>query len=152
MKFRAIFPVVFLVFAWAGQAFAQTTIKAEVDKTSITTDEFLTYKLTVVSVEKNIPPPKLPEFRGLAVVSQAESSTVSFQRGGMQSVIVFAFILLPQETGKIKIEPAQVRVKGKIYSSEAFQIEVKAGVVRGIPRKEEPGPQIPQSDQPQYTL
>lgn len=152
MKLRAIIPAILLVFAWSGQVFAQIAIKAEVDKTSITADELLTYKLTVSSVEKNIPPPKLPEFRGLAVVSQAESSTVSFQKTGMQSVIVFAFILLPQETGKIKIEPAQVRIKGKVYSSESFQIEVKAGVVRGVPRKDEPGPQIPQSDQPQYSL
>ena len=148
MRYVMIF--IFSVFMFCGQTavFADTSIKAEVDKAAITTDELLTYKLTVVSTEKNIPPPKIPEFKGFSVVSRAQSSTVSFQQRGMQTILVFAFILLPRETGKLKIEPAQVTVLGKVYSSQASQVEVK----QGRAQKEEPGPEIPDSGQPQYNL
>jgi hypothetical protein len=147
--------------------FADTSIKAETDKSAITTDELLTYKLTVASSEKNLPSPKIPEFQGFSIVSQAQSSTVSFQKGGMQAILVFAFILLPRETGSLKIEPAQVTVLGKVYSSQACQVEVNQGAAKIQPRQrerprmflpekpapgEEPGPKIPDSDQPQYNI
>lgn len=143
--------LVFLVFLLSPvtMVFADTTLKAELDKTSITTDEMLTYKLTLASTEKKIPTPKLPEFQNLAIVSQAQSSTISFQKGGMQTIFVYVFILLPKEAGKSRIESAQVTVNGKVYASEAFQIEVKQGTVR-VPQ--EPGPEIPDSGQPKYSL
>ena len=148
---KTVLVLLFSVFLFTPvtAVFADTTIKAEVDKTSITTDELLTYKLTIASPEKNIPSPKLPGFNDWVIVSQAQSSTVSFQKAGMQTILVFAFILLPKETGKIKIEPAQVTVKGKVNASEHFQIEVKEGSIR-LPK--EPGSEIPDSGQPQYTL
>ncbi len=149
MKFVAVLAILVFLFSAVTAVFADTAIRAEVDKTSITTDELLTYKLTVASTEKNIPSPKISGFNGFVIVSQAQSSTVSFQKGGMQTILVFAFILLPKETGKIKIEPAVVTVKGKAYASEAFQIEVKKGSVR-LPK--DPGPEIPESGQPQYSL
>jgi hypothetical protein len=165
MNYLLIF--IFSVFMFCAQTavFADTTIKAEMDKTAVTADELLTYKLTVASTEKNIPSPKIPEFKGFAIVSQAQSSTVSFQQGGMRTILVFVFILLPRETGRLKIEPAQVTVLGKVYSSQASQVEVKQGSAQIKPRgksrfplpeqsapQEEPGPEIPDSDQPQYNL
>ena len=149
MKFVFVLTILVFLLSAVTAVFADTTIKAEVDKTSITTDELLTYKLTVVSTEKNILSPKISGFNGFAIVSQAQSSTVSFQKGGMKTILVFVFILWPKEAGKIKIEPVQVTVKGNAYASEAFQIEVKEGSVR-LPK--EPGPEIPGSDQPKYTL
>jgi len=149
MKFVAVLAILVFLFSPAAVVFADTTINAEVDKARITTDELLTYKLTVASTEKNIPAPKIPGFNGFAVISQAQSSTVSFQKGGMQTILVFAFILMPKEAGKIKIEPAVVTVKGKAYASDVIQIEIKQGSVR-LP--EDPGPEIPESDQPQYSL
>ncbi|MCX5708252.1 MAG: BatD family protein [Candidatus Omnitrophica bacterium] len=165
MNYLLIF--IFSIFMFFAQTavFADTTIKAEVDKPVVTMDELLTYKLTVASTEKNIPSPKIPELKSFSIVSQAQSSTVSFVQGGMQTVLVFAFILLPKETGKIKIEPAQVTVVGKVYSSQACQIEVKQGISKIQPGKrskiplpeepagqEEPGPEIPDSGQPQYNI
>ncbi len=143
--------LVFSVFLLSPvtKVFAETTLKAELDKVSITTDEMLTYKLTLASTEKKIPAFKVPGFQNLAIVSQAQSSTVSFQKGGMQSILVYVFILLPKAAGKFKIEPAQVIVNGKVYASQGFQIEVKQGVVR-VPQ--EPGSEIPDSDQPKYSL
>jgi hypothetical protein len=157
MKSLHILILALALSAAPGLLFAQTTIKAEVDKAGITTDELLTYKLTLASAEKSIPDPKIPAFKGFAVVSQAQSSTVSFQKGGMQTILVFVFILMPKEKGNIRIEPAEVIVQGKTIASEAFQIEIKQGAARIEPRgkpqpEEEPGPAIPDSGQPKYSL
>lgn len=149
MKFVVFLAILVFLFNAGTLVFADTAIRAEVDKTRITTDELLTYKLTVTSSEKNVPAPKISGFNGLVIVSQAQSSTVSFQKGSMQTILVFVFILLPKETGKIKIEPAVVTVKGKAYASQACQIEVKEGSVR-LPK--DPGAKIPESDLPQYSL
>jgi hypothetical protein len=132
-----------------AMAFADTALKAEIDKSAIATDELLTYKLVLSSTEKDIPSPKLPDFKDWVIVSQAQSSSVSFQKGGLQSVLVYAFILMPKKAGKIKIEPAGLVFKSKTYSSEAFEIQVKQGAVR-LPK--EPEPQIPDSGQPKYSL
>jgi hypothetical protein len=154
MKYLLIF--IFSVFMLSARTvvFADTALKAEVDKTALTTDDVLTYKLTLSSTEKNIPPVKIPGFKGFAIVSQAQSSSFSFQQGKQQTVMVFAFTLLPRETGKLKIEPAQVTVLGKVYSSQACQVEVKQGASASAESapQEEPGPKIPDSGQPQYNI
>ncbi len=149
MKLIRILVFLISLFIPVIPALADITVKAEVDKPAITTDELLTYKLVISSMEKNILSPKLPEFKDWAVVSQAQSSSVSFQDGGAQSVLVFVFILLPKKSGKLNIEAVQVTVKGKLYISEAFQIEVKQGNAR-LP--EESSPEIPDSEQPKYNL
>jgi hypothetical protein len=148
---RPVLGLVFLAFLLmaVSPARADTTVKAEIEKTSLTTDELLTYKLIIASTEKNIPYPGLPDFKDWAIISQAQSSTVSLQKAGTQTVLVYAFILLPKKAGKLKIGPAKVTVKGQNFSSENFEIEVKPGNA-SLP--EEPEPDIPESDQPKYSL
>lgn len=152
---RAALSIIPLVF-WASAAFAQTSIKAEVNKTSITTDEALTYKLTIESSEKNIPQPQLPNFENFAVVSQGHSSNFSISAGKMTARLIYTFLLSPAKPGKLKIGPAQIKMADKSYTSEAFEIEVKQGKIRpkGKPEKR---PSIPEellrdSDKPQITI
>jgi len=146
--------LVFLVFLLGAQSrvWADTPIKAEVDKASITTDDVLTYKLTVISQQKNISSLKIPDFKGFIVISQIQSSSVSFQKGGQQTNLLLVFKLRPKQAGKVKIEPAQVTVQGDSFATEALQIEIKPGSLRTLPSEEEPGPAIPDSGQPKYNL
>jgi hypothetical protein len=158
------FPILTILFILTASAIslAETTIKAEVDKATITTAELLTYKLIIASSEKLIPPPKIPQFKGFIVVSQAESTTTSFQKGGMQSILVYALILLPKQAGKLKIEPAEIALGTRIYSSESFEIEVEKGTdpLPQLPEEKQPPAEKQEpseegsldSDQPQYTL
>jgi hypothetical protein len=143
--------LIFLLGAQSG-AWADPTIKAEADKTSITIDQVLTYKLIVVSRQKDIPSLKIPAFKGFAVISRVQSSSVSFQKGGLQTNLMLIFRLRPEQAGRVKIEPAQVLVQGKAYATEALQIEIKPGSIRTQPREEEPGLVIPDSGQPKYNL
>lgn len=137
-------------------AFADTSIKAEMDKVKISTDESLTYKLIITSTEKNIPAVQLPDFKGFSVLSQARSSTVSFAERNLKTILVYAYILAPEEQGKFKIGPSTIKVRGKVYSTQGFEIEVIQGEAKAKPQPEQKPPLPkklkPQSQEPQVTL
>lgn len=147
MKRIIILSLIFTNLFIAG-AFAQTTIKAEVDKTSITTDEVLTYKLIITSLEKSVPTPQLPKFIGFKAISSTQSSSVTFTKGSVKTIVVYAFVLAPTDTGKLKIEPSSI--KNETFSTEPFEIEVKQGKAK--PKAEpEKKPPVPEGTQPEET-
>lgn len=127
------------VFLFFVTAFADTPIEARVDKARITADETLTYKLTITSSDKKIPAPQLPRFAGFEVISKSQSSMLSFAKGGFRTVLVYEFILSPRDTGKFKIEASTIKIEGKTYSSNDFEIEVVQGY---RPETESGQPQI----------
>lgn len=153
---KIIVSIAIFIFLLTASSFAETSIKADVDKLSLNTDETLTYKITIASSDKKLPAPQLPEFEGLNVVSQAQSSTVSFVKGDIKTILVYAFILVPSEVGKFKIDPATIKIRGKTYSTDSFEIEVSQGKIRpGVPKEEKPalpGESLPESKEPQITL
>jgi hypothetical protein len=153
---KIIIYTVFFIFSFVISAFAETSLKAEVDKTNLTTDDALTYKLSISSSEKNIPLPEPPKFEGFEITSQIQSSSMSLAVGGIETKLSYVFILVPLDTGKFKIEPSVVNIKDKSYASESFEIEVKPG--KSSPKlKEKPSspknipPQL-NSEQPQINL
>jgi hypothetical protein len=146
---KKIIIALFLVFRLSDALCAQTMIKAEVDKQALTTDEFLSYKITFTCAQKNLPLPKIPGFTGFRVISKSQSSNVSIGKDGLAATISYIFLLSPVEPGKLIIEPAEVKLNNKTYSTQSFEIEVAMG-------KEKPKalPAIPysESQEPQYTL
>lgn len=123
MKNRFILSIIF-IFLFITTAFAVISIKAEVDKTSLSTDEILSYKITITSSDKKVPAPQIPKFNGFNVLSSAQSSTISFVEGKTKTILVHAFILTPTNIGKFKIEPSTIKIENKIYSTDGFEIEV----------------------------
>lgn len=131
-------------------SFAQTSIKAEVDKTSLSVSEPLTYKLTITSSDKDIPAPQLPKFTGFQVISSAQSSSLTFANGEAKAVVIYAFVLSPIEIGKFKIGPSSVKIKNETFSTVDFEIDVKQGKPKSKvePKKR---PHIPEETQPEET-
>ena len=74
-------------------------------------------------------PIKLPDLSKFEVLGNAsEAFTFIDPETGVQvKQIVYQLILLPKQTGKIKIGSALVQVNGKVYRSDAFDIIVKDG-------------------------
>jgi hypothetical protein len=138
------------------EALAETSLKAEVDKTSLTTDEDLTYKLIITSSAKRIPKPKLPTFDGFAVLSNAQTSQISISSGTQKSLLIYVFLLAPAKTGKLRIEPSRIEIEGKSYASEAFKIQVKQGKTKPQVKPEQKSPlpkkSQPETEQPQISL
>ena len=147
MKARFIIPALSFVLFFAASACAQISIKAEVNNTSITTNDNLTYKLVITSAEKNIPSPQMPKFEGFDVLSQAQSSTLSLAASNIKTTLTFTYILAPKEKGKFKIEPAIIKLKDEVFSSVAFEIEVKQGSLPSLPPQQEQ-----ETKEPQVTL
>ncbi|MDD5729810.1 MAG: BatD family protein [Candidatus Omnitrophica bacterium] len=157
MKKKLLIASVFILLC-GYPAFAETTIKAEIDKTSIVTGEALTYKLTVTSSEKRVPEPNVPKFENFVIVSQAQSSTLAFGKSDMQSILVYAYILAAPAAGKFRIEPATITIENKTYSTQDFWVDVKQGKSKGdenTPSQQAPNSpekSRPESEEPQYTL
>ena len=140
----------------AVSAFAETTIKAEVDKKLLATDESLIYKLNIISSEGKISSPQFPKFEGFVVLSQVQSSSINIVAGQLKTMITYVFVLVPKEKGRFTIGPAKIQAGGATYTSENFEIEVKAGKnkITIIPDKRRPPTRetIPFSKEPQTTL
>jgi hypothetical protein len=119
--------VTFILALACNLAFAQTEIKSRVDKDKVTTDETVTYKVTVESSESFIPQPAFPEFKDFAIISSLQSSQASWGKEGAKSSMEYVFVLLPKAIGKLKIGPATLKTKDKTYSSEELQVEVVQG-------------------------
>jgi len=148
MKASTNLIIVLISLFFVVNAFAETNIKSEVNKSKLTTDQDLTYKITVTSNESYIPLPEEPKFKGFNVLSSDQSSTMSFTKDGIKSTLVRTIILTPLETGKLKIEPSKVTVNNKVHSSQGFEIEVSPGKEK--PSLQEEGQ--PESENPKVTL
>ena len=155
--------LVFIVLLSSACAFAETTIKAEVDKKVMSADEDLTYKVVISSSENSVPAPELPKFEDFTVLSSARSSTMSFKEGTVKTFAVYAVILAPAKTGTCTIAPATLKIKNTVYATDSIAIEVKEGKEKsappqspGEPRQSlpgsDPGSEQPDSQEPKYTL
>lgn len=156
MKNKFVVIAALLILFCHLEAFAETTLTAKVDKLKITTDEVVTYKLNINSTEKNIPRPQIPKFEGFSVISQAQSSSVSWTSGGLKSSLIYSYVLMPRSIGKFKIEPSEMTIGGKTYASQEFEIEVTQGKNKSQPKPGE-RPSLPEDiesnvKEPQITL
>jgi hypothetical protein len=143
----------FFLLVFSISAFAEVALKAEVDKKNITTDDSITYKLLITSTQKNIPAVQLPEFEGFKVLSQAQSSSASFIKDKVKTAFVYAYILAPENTGKIIIQPAMIKLNNSKISSESFEIEVKQGKPKPRPKTGQiPGKSPWEAERRQVTL
>jgi hypothetical protein len=139
MKIMFVFIITLFILLIKVNSFAETSIKAEVNKTRITTDETLDYKLTIISTEKNIPQPELPQFKDFNLISQSQSSSISFGKNTIKTILVYEFILNPLKEGEFKIESSIISVGGKTSSTQSFEIKVTAGKIKPqVPPKEKP--------------
>lgn len=155
MKKTGILSLLFISLFTAA-AFGETSIKAEVDKTSLTADDSFTYKLTITSSEENMPAPALSKFTGFKILSSAQSSTMSVIKNNIKTIIAYTFILAPANIGRFNIEASTIKIKKETYSTPAFVIEVKPGKTRPKAKPKEkpllPEEIQPETEEPQITL
>lgn len=139
--------IIIFTFLFIASASADTSIKAEVDKPKLSTDETLTYKVTIASTDKKLPAPQIPNFEGFNVLSQVESSNMSFAKNEIKTTLIYEFILAPASAGKFKIDPSSIKIKNKAITTDSFEIEVTQGKIKPPPKQGQP-----ESEEPQITL
>jgi hypothetical protein len=132
---KYLIPVMFALalFLVAGTSHAQAPgpIRAEVDRTHISTDEMLTLSVSVVASMLNAPRPALPSLQGFDIVGTSTSSQMSIVNGEVSSQVVYHYRLQPYETGELTIEPISVTLHGQTFSTEPITVQVTQGT--GVP-------------------
>ncbi len=98
------------------------------------------FQLTVTVSGKdsgNAETPRLPRMSGFKVVGGPSVST-QFQwiNGRTSSTKSYIYILLPEKEGQFTIDPVEVRVDGKVYSTQPIPVRVAAS----SPRRARPSP------------
>ena len=117
-----------------GAGYAQgPPITAEVDRTSLSTDETLTLTVEIHGSEE-ISPPSLPFFGDFDVVGQGTSTRISTLNQQTSTEIVYRYTLRPIRPGRATIGPVSVTVDGSTFTTDPIEIEVSQGTMLPRPR------------------
>jgi hypothetical protein len=122
-----ILAILFLAFAGTSSAQSQETIVAQVDRTTLSTDEMLTLTVTINAAAMNAPAPSMPSLQGFNIVGSSTSSQISMINGAVSSRLSYLYRLQPYDTGELLIEPIQVSLKGQTFHTEPIMVYVTQG-------------------------
>ncbi len=131
--------VLLLIAAVPGYAQGSGPVTIEVDRTSLTTDDFLTLTITVAADSMNAPQPELPNFPGFNLGGSNSSSQISLINGAMSTQTVYQYQLQPVETGQLTIAPLSITLNGQTYTTEPIVVEVTQGTGRPAAPSGPPG-------------
>jgi hypothetical protein len=116
--------------AWAQGA----SFVARVDRTSTDLGDPIVYEVTLTMPDGRAEGYKAPDFRGFRVLGEYPGTSTQIQMGGgvsvMRTVYTWRYELSPSESGRITINPARVRVRGKELRTAPVVITVAAGDIR----------------------
>ena len=105
----------------------QEVVMAEVDRNEITSDEFITLRVTVNTGFGSTSEPILPAMDGFDVVGTSTSTQMSIINGAISSEKVFHYTLLPRTTGEFIIGPISVVQNGQPYETAPIKLYISQG-------------------------
>ena len=132
MKRKALITLILLIislFLFAVPAFGQgmTPITATVDRTNLSTDEWLTLTVNVNASVMNAPQPVLPPMDGFNIVGSSTSSQISIINGAVTSQLSHIYRLQPYQSGDLVIDSINLTVNGQTFSTDPIAIQVTQG-------------------------
>ena len=129
-----IFIFIILIFGVHGSILwgEELTFVASVDRTRVGLDERMVLTISVSGQDiGGIPEPELPSLEGFEITgtNTSTSSQFSFVNGKMTSskTMDYIYTLQPLDVGKLTIDSATFKFKGKIYKTDPIEIEVVNG-------------------------
>ena len=129
-------------------AFAQSqeVVRAEVDRSEITIDEFLTLSVWVDTGYGPASEPALPAMEGFDVVGTSTSTQMSIINGSVTSEKVFHYTLRPRAAGEFNIGSITVVQNGQNHNTRPITVNVSQGTgqMQTPPQSGSPGsPSVP---------
>jgi hypothetical protein len=106
-------------------------VSAQVDRTSLTTDDRLTLVVTVDSAAGDASQPMLPALDGFQVLGSSRGSQMSIINGNISSQTYYQYTLQPTQPGDWVIGPVTVTAGGNTYTTEPMAVRVSQGT--GVP-------------------
>jgi hypothetical protein len=117
-----------------GWAQGPASFLARADRTSTELGEPIVFEVTLSMLDGRAEGYKPPDFRGFRVLGEYPNQSTSIHMGGagtvMRTVYTWRYELSPSESGRLTINPARVRVRGKELSTAPVVITVAAGDIR----------------------
>ncbi len=118
--------IIVLVAACNVHAQEDTRISASVDKEELTVDENLTLTVSISSSGGGaLPQPKLPPLSDFDLLSTYTSTNISMMNNAISSVNTYTYILQPLRTGELIIDPVELKVGKKKFSTSRITVNVK---------------------------
>ncbi len=102
-------------------------IHAQVDRTSLSTDDVLMLSVTIDATNGTFPQFTLPPLEGFMVVGTSTASQTSIINGVTSANVVYSYRLQPLEAGDWTIPALSLNVGGQSYSTQPIQISVSQG-------------------------
>ena len=118
---------------------AEITVSSQVDKVKLTTEEPLTFSVTITGPIKRPPRVTVSSFKGFQVITTGQSQQVNIREGQMQLAITLQYLLAPLAAGTYTLGPVVVEHEGKRYETAPIPVEVVG--VPGRPAPEAPAPE-----------
>ena len=118
---------ILLTFPIIALAQDDVAFTALVDRTTVSTDEYVQLTLSVEGQFNNVPNPELPLMDGFHVAGSTRRQQFSLVNGVSSASISFVYQLRPLEVGRRTIGSARITVNGKTYETQPITIEVVEG-------------------------
>lgn len=116
----------FLIGLFALPAMAQSPVRAEVDRTDITSDDVLILNI-IVENATSIGEPQFEPMDGFAAQGRSSSTQLSIINGVSSRQTVYQYSLIPTQLGMLTVPAAHVTVDGNAYVTDPIQVNVTQG-------------------------
>lgn len=117
------------LFCFAGVVFslsAQVRFEASTDAKEVIEGNFFEVRFTLYNANGNDFSP--PDFRPFTVVSGPNRSLSTTNiNGNVSHEMTISYTLLAERPGTFRVNPAKIKVKGKLYSTRALTVQVLKG-------------------------
>ena len=132
---KSLLTLTLITLAFVGVLFAPAfthaqgpdIIQAEVDRTSLSTDESLVLTVTINAASGRPSQPVLPPMAGLQIVGQSSGTSIQIINGDITTQMTYQYRLQPTQAGDFVIDAISTTVNGQTFSTEPIMISVAQG-------------------------
>jgi len=117
----------------SGRARADVTVRAQLQRSTITLGESATLEVTVSGALSGIQQPEIGLPQGLEILGSGREESMQFVNGRVDHQVVFRFELGASRAGRFTVGPIRVRVGGTDYVSGAVALTVVSTMPRAAP-------------------
>ncbi len=125
--------IIFILVMLVPVSVHAVSIRAVVDKTSMTMEETLTLTVSVEDADADIDISALKDF---SIVSQSTGTSFKWINGKSSHEKIYTYMLSPLKKGRLIIPPISMEYKGKTYKTEPIYILVQDTPVTGEQRRD----------------
>ena len=147
MKYRnkaylaIISAIILTLLALPAYAQKPDIVTAEVDRSELTTDEYLNLSVNINLDYGTTTEPVLPPLDGFDLIGTSTSTSLSIINGVLSTQKMFQYTLRPTKLGELVIGPVSVNLNGQSYNTSPITVNVSQG--NGQPPTQPAAPSFP---------